>query len=107
MQTMIRHLGIPVTSRKEATKFWQQMGLNIVNDGFEEWGSKKLSITKLCDIYGGQIELIKGDWPYHVAIGVNEFPMGLEMIHYKSKDRIEVAFYKVPGGGVVEMVRAK
>ena len=107
MQTMIRHLGIPVQSRAKAIEFWEKMGLSVVNLSNEEWDGRKLSIAKMGDVHGGQIELIKGSWPYHVAIGMDEFPSGLEMIHFKRLEdkRLEVGFFRVPDSGIVEIVR--
>lgn len=107
MKTMIRHLGMPVPNRDEAVKFWESMGFNVVNLSNEQWGEDKLKIAKLTDEYGTQIEVIEGNWPPHIAIGVKEFPQGLHMINYQLKNGLETAFYDIEGVGVVEMVRGK
>ena len=95
----LRHVGLVVSDMYRAIKFYQGLGFKVISRANETWGHNVIEVCKMTH----NLELVKGRWLEHVAVGVKDFNVVDSWEAYGQKDNVK--FIRDPDHNVIELVK--
>jgi len=97
-----RHAGVQVGDMDQAVAWYEGLGGTLLTDTEEVWYGKKLRVVKFRE----GLELVSSamQWPQHVCLELDEFPVGFDGIDAEVRDGYLVKFVHDPWGNRVELV---